>query len=81
MEIDIIGVPLDFGSGRRGVDLGPAPSATPTCSACTGARRHSTSSIRIQGETMIRFSGAGCLLSILLSIILTIALNMCIRMM
>ncbi len=24
MEIDIIGVPLDFGSGRRGVDMGPS---------------------------------------------------------
>lgn len=24
MEIDLIGVPLDFGSGRRGVDMGPS---------------------------------------------------------
>jgi hypothetical protein len=24
MQIDIVGVPLDFGSGRRGVDMGPS---------------------------------------------------------
>ena len=24
MEIDLIGVPLDFGAGRRGVDMGPS---------------------------------------------------------
>jgi hypothetical protein len=76
MEIGIIGVP---GFRLRAAwSWSPAPAATPMCSA---ARAHPTLSIRIQGETMIRFSGAGCLLSILLSIILTIALNMCIRMM
>ena len=24
MEIDLIGVPIDFGAGRRGVDMGPS---------------------------------------------------------
>lgn len=32
MQIDLIGVPLDFGSGRRGVDMGRAPSAMPVFS-------------------------------------------------
>ena len=24
MDVDIIGVPMDFGQGRRGVDMGPS---------------------------------------------------------
>ena len=29
MIVRVLGVPMDLGSGRRGVDMGPPPSASP----------------------------------------------------
>jgi len=28
-RVDVIGVPMDLGADRRGVDMGPLPCATP----------------------------------------------------
>src|SRR5688572_5844953 len=65
MEIDLIGVPLDFGAGRRGVDMGPSAmryAGLRTGLEALGHRVHDLGNIEVpvaetcpQGEPCLKY--------------------------